>query len=103
MNTKVARLDSRRDTEAIEWADELRETEVWFQSPRFQEITRLHTVYLKSVPARDDPTVKTDFSNNVQCLFITEKLDPNFVCQISPSWIPRRFHRRDAKTERPDS
>ena len=45
MNTKVARLDSRRDTEAIDWADELRKTEAWFQSPRFQEITRLHTAF----------------------------------------------------------
>ncbi|HSE88777.1 MAG TPA: isocitrate lyase [Candidatus Binatia bacterium] len=45
MNTKVARLDSRRDTEAIEWADELRKTEAWFQSQRFQEITRLHTPF----------------------------------------------------------
>jgi len=45
MNTKVTRLDSRRDTEAIEWAKELRETEVWFQSARFRQITRLHTPY----------------------------------------------------------
>jgi isocitrate lyase len=45
MNTKVARLDSRRDTEAIEWADELRKTEAWFQSQRFEEITRLHTAF----------------------------------------------------------
>ena len=45
MNTKVARLDSRRDIEAIDWADELRKTEGWFQSPRFQEITRLHTAF----------------------------------------------------------
>jgi isocitrate lyase len=45
MNKKVARLDSRRDTEAIEWADELRKTEAWFQSQRFEEITRLHTAF----------------------------------------------------------
>jgi isocitrate lyase len=45
MNTKVARFDSRRDTEAIEWADELRKTEAWFQSHRFEEITRLHTAF----------------------------------------------------------
>jgi isocitrate lyase len=45
MNTKVTRLDSRRDTEAIEWAKELRETEAWFQSTRFRQITRLHTPY----------------------------------------------------------
>ena len=45
MNTKVTRLDSRRDTEAIDWADELRKTEAWFQSPRFGEITRLHTAF----------------------------------------------------------
>ncbi|HWP58594.1 MAG TPA: isocitrate lyase/phosphoenolpyruvate mutase family protein [Candidatus Acidoferrales bacterium] len=44
-NRKIARLDSRRDTEAIGWAKELRETEAWFQSPRFSHITRLHTPY----------------------------------------------------------
>jgi isocitrate lyase len=42
---KVTRLDSRRDQEAIEWAKELRETEAWFHSERFREITRLHTPY----------------------------------------------------------
>jgi len=41
----VTRLDSRRDTEAIEWAKELRETEAWFHSERFRQITRLHTAY----------------------------------------------------------
>jgi isocitrate lyase len=45
MNAKVTQLDSRRDTEAIEWAKELRETESWFQSQRFRQITRLHTAY----------------------------------------------------------
>jgi isocitrate lyase len=45
MSAKVTRLDSRRDTEAIEWAKELRETESWFQSQRFRQITRLHTAY----------------------------------------------------------
>ena len=45
MNDKVSRLDFRRDTEAIEWAKELRETEAWFQSQRFRHITRLHTPY----------------------------------------------------------
>lgn len=45
MTTNVVRLDSRRDTEAIEWAKELRETEAWFQSARFRQITRLHTPY----------------------------------------------------------
>jgi isocitrate lyase len=45
MNIKVAPLDFRRDTEAIEWADELRKTEAWFQSRRFEEITRLHTAF----------------------------------------------------------
>lgn len=44
-HTKVTRIDSKRDTEAIEWAKELRETEAWFQSPRFSQITRLHTPY----------------------------------------------------------
>ena len=60
MNTKVTRLDSRRDTEAIEWAKELRETEVWFQTARFRQITRLHTPYevvaLRG-NAREDHTV----------------------------------------------
>ena len=42
---KVTRLDSRRDAEAIEWAKELRETEAWFHSERFRDITRLHTPY----------------------------------------------------------
>lgn len=42
---KVTRLDSRRDVDAIEWAKELRETEAWFQSERFSQITRLHTAY----------------------------------------------------------
>lgn len=45
MNTNVVRLDSRRDGEAVEWAKELRETEAWFQSARFRQITRLHTPY----------------------------------------------------------
>ena len=43
--SKVMRLDSRRDAEAIEWAKELRETEAWFHSERFRDITRLHTPY----------------------------------------------------------
>jgi isocitrate lyase len=42
---KVTRLDSRRDTEAVGWAKELRETEAWFTSQRFRDITRLHTPY----------------------------------------------------------
>jgi len=42
---KVTRLDSRRDVDAIEWARALRETEAWFQSERFSQITRLHTPY----------------------------------------------------------
>jgi len=41
----VTRLDSRRDVEAIEWAKELRETEAWFHSERFHQITRLHTSF----------------------------------------------------------
>ncbi len=45
MPQPITRLDSRRDTEAIEWAKELRETEAWFQSPRFRDITRLHTAF----------------------------------------------------------
>ena len=43
MGDKIIRLDSRRDLEAIAWAKELRETETWFHSPRFRQITRLHT------------------------------------------------------------
>jgi isocitrate/methylisocitrate lyase len=42
---KVTRLDSRRDSEAVGWVRELRETEVWFQSQRFRQLTRLHTAY----------------------------------------------------------
>ena len=42
---KVTRLDSRRDAEAIELAQELSETEAWFHSKRFRHITRLHTPY----------------------------------------------------------
>ena len=42
---KVTRRDSRRDAEAIELAQELRETEAWFHSERFRHITRLHTPY----------------------------------------------------------
>jgi isocitrate lyase len=45
MTTNILQLDSRRDTEAIGWAKELRETEAWFQSARFRQITRLHTPY----------------------------------------------------------
>jgi isocitrate lyase len=45
MNHKVTRLDTRRDSEAIEWAKELRQTEAWFQSQRFRHITRLHTPF----------------------------------------------------------
>ncbi|MBM2804795.1 MAG: aceAb [Deltaproteobacteria bacterium] len=41
----VTRLDSRRDAEAIQWVKELRETEAWFHSERFHDITRLHTPY----------------------------------------------------------
>ncbi len=43
MPEKIIRLDSRRDVEAIAWAKDLRETETWFHSPRFRQITRLHT------------------------------------------------------------
>ncbi len=45
MNVKTARSELRRDTEAIAWARELRETEKWFHSQRFRYITRLHTPY----------------------------------------------------------
>ena len=43
MAEKIIRLDSRRDNEAIAWAKELRETDAWFHSARFRDITRLHT------------------------------------------------------------
>ena len=43
MAEKIIRLDSRRDLEAIAWAKELRETDAWFHSARFRQITRLHT------------------------------------------------------------
>lgn len=43
MAGKIIRLDSRRDIEAITWAKEMRETESWFHSARFRDITRLHT------------------------------------------------------------
>ena len=45
MNVKAARSELRRDTEAIAWVEELRETEKWFRSERFRHITRLHTPY----------------------------------------------------------
>jgi isocitrate lyase len=45
MTQKIMSLGSRRDTEAIEWAKELRQTEAWFQSQRFRHITRLHTPF----------------------------------------------------------
>lgn len=45
MDAKIARLDSRRDIEAVGWAKDLRETEIWFQNPRFRDITRLHNPF----------------------------------------------------------
>jgi isocitrate lyase len=45
MNHKVMRLNSRRDVEAVEWSRELRQTEAWFQSQRFRDLTRLHTPF----------------------------------------------------------
>ena len=45
MNATVARSKFQRDTEAIAWAQEVRETETWFRSERFRHITRLHTTY----------------------------------------------------------
>jgi isocitrate lyase len=39
------RPDTWRDTEAIQWVKELRDTETWFQSERFRQIIRLHTPY----------------------------------------------------------
>jgi isocitrate lyase len=61
-DTKIARLDSRRDSEAIQWAEEVCETEAWFQSQRFRQITRLHTAYeavaLRGT-TREDYTIAT--------------------------------------------
>ena len=45
MNSKAARSELRRDTEAIAWVEELREIEKWFRSERFRHITRFHTPY----------------------------------------------------------
>ena len=60
MNAKATRSESRRDREAVAWAQELRETEIWFRSQRFRHITRLHTPYevvaLRG-SAREDHTV----------------------------------------------
>jgi isocitrate lyase len=80
MNTKVTRLDSRGDAEVIEWAKELRATEAWFQSPRFRQITRLHTPYevvaLRG-NARQDYTVARQAAvkmhDYLQCLFRERK------------------------------
>jgi isocitrate lyase len=60
MNAKVKRLESRRDTEVIGWAQELLETERWFQTERFRHLRRFHTAYeviaLRG-SAREDHTV----------------------------------------------
>ncbi|MBI2088221.1 MAG: isocitrate lyase/phosphoenolpyruvate mutase family protein [Deltaproteobacteria bacterium] len=45
MNVRATRLESRQDREAVAWATELRQTEKWFRSPRFRQLTRLHTPY----------------------------------------------------------
>jgi isocitrate lyase len=45
MPARITRLDARRDHEAIEWGQELRQTETWFHSERFGHITRLHTPF----------------------------------------------------------
>jgi isocitrate lyase len=77
---KVARPDTRRDTEAIEWVRELRDTEVWFQSQRFRQITRLHTAYevvaLRG-SAREDYTIARQAADKMydylQRLFKTKR------------------------------
>jgi isocitrate lyase len=81
MNRKVTRLD-RPDREAVEWTKELRETETWFQSPRFRGITRLHTPYevvaLRG-SAREDYTVAKQgavkMHDYLQRLFREKKLE----------------------------
>ncbi len=45
MNATAKRSKVQRDIEAIAWAQEVRETETWFCSQRFRNITRLHTPY----------------------------------------------------------
>src|ERR671911_2258582 len=77
---KVTRVDTRRDTEAIEWVKELRDTEAWFQSQRFQQIIRLHTAYevvaLRG-SAREDYTIARQAANKMydylQSLFKAKK------------------------------
>ena len=59
MIKKIMSLESRRDTEAIEWSKELRQTEAWFQSHRFRHITRLHTPF-EAVALR--PNLQEDYT-----------------------------------------
>jgi isocitrate lyase len=80
MAAKISRLDARRDNEALAWATELHDTETWFQSKRFSQITRLHTpfevVSLRgSLP--EDYTIATESATKMydylQRLFVEKK------------------------------
>jgi isocitrate lyase len=72
MIPNITRLDLRRDTEAIEWAKELRQTEAWFQSQRFRHITRLHTPF-EAIALRgnlqDDYTVAREAATKMYFYF----------------------------------
>ncbi len=72
MIQNITPLDLRRDTEATEWAKELRQTEVWFQSQRFRHISRLHTPF-EAVALRgnlqDDYTVAREAATKMYDYF----------------------------------
>ena len=60
MTTTSIRSKLTRDPEATAWAGELRQTETWFASERFRQITRLHTpfeVVALRANTREDYTV----------------------------------------------
>ena len=85
MNAKAKRLELGRDTEAIEWARELHETERWFHGERFGHITRLHTPYevvaLRG-NAREDHTIAKQAAvkmyDYLQQLFNSKKQEITF-------------------------
>jgi isocitrate lyase len=80
MPGKIMPIDGRRDTEAIGWAKELRATQAWLQSPRFRQLTRLHTAYevvaLRGNAQEDYTTAKqsaTKMHDYLQRLFKEKK------------------------------
>ena len=85
MSAKISRLDARRDNEAIAWATELHETERWFQSERFSDITRLHTPF-EVVSLRgslqEDYTIAresaTKMHDYLQRLFVEKKQETTY-------------------------